>query len=698
MISFEVKPPLTQEFLQSVIQEVESAIPAAEISKKLYFRSSFLSLVTYVIDQKRQKENFSMNVGKFDQCFDPECANLGLVFRKDNIWVKVRVRGGHGLAFHQSYMATQMGIARIDWKSKTMRKLVKVTEQLGPFVTGVKGILKPLGTATRVVEELQREIKEKSASSAKHAKERYSARLSQTEMTAANVLSLLPSTAEDKGRMLASGEMRSVAEQLFHALDTDKSEVLELKEFLVLFCEYFHFDERKMKEYFQIVSDGSTGISKSGFVSLFVEFQKKSLEDLSGDQEVSSPNSDPEEEETAKQPGIERAKAFVTSFYNLAPDTAHRLLGIEADFDRFARMVFEAIDEDESGTVDRREFERFFCGQLGMCAQTCRSRFSSLTGLLSDQINYDIFAVFLKSFISSIIDRETMPLFWSKQVNKWLHMPSVQQLQNLKTSKYYLSLANRCLESLHTAGLTQAQMQLLDEDLASATSVETNEDPAERFQRLAVLVDSQLVIPAERYVSVVEAALAEVCIFKGDLDFVLNEEAEARLIWDDTAAVTNRYFHIISSFGSCHSRLSRACPILRGIFSSLTQPKDAHELAVLAAQEIERDQTKGLKAYCHEIFGLLAQHPENRIAQLLEQEFRLDNLALSVFWMIQPYSRRHDKNTFQLYSGELAEAFGVDEEVMLNLFDLFQEEGELGPRELVMILKDQLWARIQISQ
>jgi len=696
MISYDIRPPLTKEVLQSIIQEVESAIPVAEFSKKHYFRGSFLSLVSFVIDQERQKDNFSMNVGKFDPNFNPQSATLGLVFRKDNIWVKVRVLGGYGRAFRKSYMATQMGIARIDWKSKTMKKVVRVTGRFGPFVNGVVGFLIPLDSdeepATKIEQESEPGICKNTAKNTVESESaRYSARLSKMEMTVGNVLALIPSTVQDKRKMIASGEMRFAAEQLFNSLDTNKSGAMELSEFLVLFCEYFHFDETTVIKCFHGASEGNTGVSKANFIKLFLELQSRSSEDPSEEQKASQVT-------PSKQQGVEKAKDFVLSFYDLAPDTAHRLLDIEADFDNFARMVFEAIDEDESGTLDRREFERFFCGQLGMCIEACRSRFSSLTGIVNDKINYDVFAVFLKAFISSIIERDVKPLFWSRQVNKWLHMPSAQQLKDLMTPKYYLSTANRCLESLHTTGLTQAQMQLLDEDLANATSVETNEDPVQRFQRLAVPVDFLLEIPAERYASVVEAALAEVCTFKGDLDFVLSEEAEARMIWRDMAALTNCYFRLISSFHPHTFRLKRACPLLRGIFSSFTQPMTIEEVAVLAAQEIERDQSKGLKAYSRDVFGMLAQQPEDRISRLLVQEFRLDNIALSVFWMVQPYRRRHDKSTFQLYAGELAEAFGVSEEVALNLFDLFQEEGELGPRELVMILKDRLWAKIQISQ
>ena len=338
--------------------------------------------------------------------------------------------------------------------------------------------------------------------------------------------------------------------------------------------------------------------------------------------------------------------------------------------------------------MDRREFERFFCGALGMGTEFCRRQFESAFGRAQKEVSYAAFAVFCKSFISSNFAKEVKFLFWSKQVNKWLHLPSAQDLCKYGSSRYFLSVARSCLKSLHTVGLSKVQMQLLDEDLASATLLWTSGDADKRFQELAVVVDSQPVITAEKYAAVVETAFALTWTFKGDWDFVLHEEGQARLIRNDTAALVNRYILLIAHFQDSPLRLARACPLLRSILSAHPEPLSVQELAGLAAQTIERSRNQGLASYTRELFDRLASLSQSCIGTILKQEYHLDYIALSVFWMVHPYQESHDERTFEWYAGSLAQAFGLSESAIASLFDLFQEEAVISPRQLVLILKD----------
>jgi len=82
---------------------------------------------------------------------------------------------------------------------------------------------------------------------------------------------------------------------------------------------------------------------------------------------------------------------------------------------------------------------------------------------------------------------------------------------------------------------------------------------------------------------------------------------------------------------------------------------------------------------------------------VLEQEYRLDYIALSVFWMVHPYQASHPRSTFEWYAGSLAQAFGLSQQAIASLFDLFQSQGAISPRQLVLILKDCLGTKIQAN-
>ena len=701
----ETDPPLTREKFQSIIEKVKNRFPPSETAPRIYFQVSLDSLFNFVTKKEGLKKNFTLCVGKYDRNFDAKHANVGLSFDKRKIDVTIRVRGGFNLV-QKVYMATSLGIARIDFLHKSAKVALKVGGKTAVVVGNVVTFAQSGGvgffgaeeggeSATLIGKDLKEYVKNQELTFNKRCAERL------TTVTAEQVLNEIPQSAEDRNAWLDSGAIDEAAAQLFIALDTDKSGTVELKEFSEPFCRILQLEENEVAEMFDIADTGRKGkLSGYEFSCFFREFMKPDDPpiDQSSDVLASPTSSDSEEERedaftAPQQRNLDYAKGRVLSLFKLPTEEAHELLNNADDFDTFTRGIFQIIDANESGSMDRREFDWFFCGALGMSTEVCRSQFELAFGA-QEEVSYTVFAAFFKSFISARIAKEAKFLFWSKQVNKWLHLSSAEELNKSGSSKYFLSVARSCLKGLHTSGLSQVQMQLLDQDLVSATLLWPKEDPNTRFQQLT---DSQAVITAEKYATFVQTAFEQVRTFKEDWDFVLHEEEQARLIWNDTAALVNCYVPLIAHFQTSPFRLARACPLLRSILSTHPDPLSVQELAALAAQTIERSRSQGLAAYSRELFDSLTSVPEPHIGTLLEQEYHLEYIALSVFSLVHPYQQSHEKSTFERYAGSLAQAFGYSEEATVRLFDTFQEKNVISPRQLVLILKDCLRTKIQAN-
>lgn len=236
-------PPVNDEMLEQIYNEVKSEIPVYEIPTHLYFQTCWHSIVEYVKVHEHQHHNFSLSVGFFVPNFNPEEEGHNL-FTKANQWVKVRVTGGMGSAFRSRYMATQAGIAEIDWKSSTARFSKKASLFVGTKVVG-----KVIGAATGPLGDLVSDrvgdkIRERASEKAHHRRE---SRLHHRIFTVQQVLSLtrnmpLPVLQAKK----ASGEIHDYKKCMLDSLKQFESDGIDLNKFME-FTSGCWDDEGKVK-------------------------------------------------------------------------------------------------------------------------------------------------------------------------------------------------------------------------------------------------------------------------------------------------------------------------------------------------------------------------------------------------------------------------------------------------------------------
>ena len=241
---FTIPYPLGQQELTNLTEQVVATRVSNE-GEKAYFLSSLVYLLRFANENIESRRNVTMGVGMMTEEKDGD-----QLWRKDRLWVKVKLTGGTGPRVN--FMATSYGIAQVNWKANTRVYLgsVSVHAQITVLEQFPTHSLFTGFTSTKEPSPLFHRTQ---------SMRRYS----QATAAFGDILSM--SQQEVSSIVNNPTRLGQIATELFAIFDEDRSNSIDHKEFIKFFSNFLHQPIEATIETFNQVSNGTGKITVTEF-------------------------------------------------------------------------------------------------------------------------------------------------------------------------------------------------------------------------------------------------------------------------------------------------------------------------------------------------------------------------------------------------------------------------------------------------